>query len=261
MGMLVRREDLTRRNLVQTRAQRNASRASGTTCVNGACGNPKSQIVPRIDGDPCCPPGCSNHKDCLWRTSGVQQNVAPSRLTGWSECYTDTYDVPLETKVQAIVQPQCLEGKLMLACHQKGQPNWQLAAMGLRADVLFDCGSDALCTHVANGVGWYYSPTFSWGFASGSDPRQPQPMRHRPGAPAPLLAHGVERGRLPMRRHDGAEQRRRLGARGLPSRLTCCRKFGLTASASRPRVRGKARESWPSRSTSSGPDTPTATRR
>lgn len=162
----------------------------GTTCVNGSCGNPKSQIVQCIDGDQCCPPGCLDDKDCLWWTSGVQQNVAPSQLTGWSECYADTYDVPLETKVQGIVQQQCLKGKLMLACRQKGQPNWQLAAMGLRADVLFDCGSDALCTHVANGVGWYYSPTFSWGFVSGSDPVSRNECDTDPG-PLRLCWHTV----------------------------------------------------------------------
>jgi hypothetical protein len=142
----------------------------GTTCTGGVCANPKSQIVQCIDGDQCCPAGCVNDADCLWWASGVQQNVPPAKLTGWSQCYLDTYDVPLETKVQGIVQQSCTKQKLMLACRQKGQANWQLAAMGARADVLFDCGSDVACTHAANGVGWYYSPTWSWGFANAGDP-------------------------------------------------------------------------------------------
>ncbi|CAF1679703.1 unnamed protein product, partial [Adineta ricciae] len=25
------------------------------------------------------------------------------------------------------------------------------------------------CTHIANGVGWYYSDSYSWGFVSGGD--------------------------------------------------------------------------------------------
>ncbi len=57
----------------------------------------------------------------------------------------------------------------MLACRQKGEQSWKLAAMGSRADVLFDCGSGTDCAHLANGVGWYYSPTFSWGFAGAGE--------------------------------------------------------------------------------------------
>jgi hypothetical protein len=95
--------------------------------------------------------------------------VDPAVLAGWTQCYTGTYDVPLQTVVQNIVQQQCTKGKLLLACRKVGAPTWQLAAMGLRADVLFDCGSTSNCTHQANGVGWYYSATWSWGFANGGD--------------------------------------------------------------------------------------------
>jgi hypothetical protein len=142
---------------------------SGTSCLGGTCTNAKATITQCIDGDGCCPPNCPLDKDCLWWASGVQQNVAPAQLTGWSQCYADTYDVPMQNVVQSIVQQQCTKGKLMLACRQKGAATWQLAAMGQRADVLFDCGSGTQCTHQANGVGWYYSATWSWGFANGAD--------------------------------------------------------------------------------------------
>ena len=44
-----------------------------------------------------------------------------------------------------------------------------VAAMGHRNDVLYNCYSTTTCKHVANGVAWYYSTSYSWGFADGSD--------------------------------------------------------------------------------------------
>ncbi|CAF1381558.1 unnamed protein product [Didymodactylos carnosus] len=41
--------------------------------------------------------------------------------------------------------------------------------MGLRADVLYDCGSTPSCAQRANGVGWYFSTSYCWGFANGTD--------------------------------------------------------------------------------------------
>jgi hypothetical protein len=41
--------------------------------------------------------------------------------------------------------------------------------MGLRSDVLFNCSNIVNCTNVGNGVGWYYSSDYSWGFAPGTD--------------------------------------------------------------------------------------------
>jgi len=43
----------------------------------------------------------------------------------------------------------------------------QLAALGNRADVLFDVGNGQNAVHTANGVDWYYSTGASWGFAPG----------------------------------------------------------------------------------------------
>jgi hypothetical protein len=42
--------------------------------------------------------------------------------------------------------------------------------MAERADVLFDCGTQVNCTQQANGVGFYYSDQYSWGFAPGGEP-------------------------------------------------------------------------------------------
>jgi hypothetical protein len=135
----------------------------GTSCVNGACANPQSQINQCVDGDQCCPAGCANDKDCLWYVPGVQQNIPESQLAGWTACFTDLYD-DFSTPMSTILG-QCTKGKLLLACRQVGNPVLHTLAMAPRADVLFDCGSQFDCTHEANGVGWYYSDSYSWGFA------------------------------------------------------------------------------------------------
>lgn len=139
----------------------------GTTCSAGACNNPQSQIVACVDGDMCCPAGCAGDKDCLYWQSGVQLNVPAADLVGWTQCHQDKYDgfAPLST-----VLSQCDKGKLLLACRPTGAANFTVVAMGLRDDVLFECGMNATCTHSANGVGWYYSSEYSWGFAPAGSP-------------------------------------------------------------------------------------------
>jgi hypothetical protein len=42
--------------------------------------------------------------------------------------------------------------------------------MGSRADVLFDCTDTEDCSHLANGVEWYYSESWSWDFAPAGEP-------------------------------------------------------------------------------------------
>ena len=54
-----------------------------------------------------------------------------------------------------------------MACRPTGAATYTLLAMGPRLDVLFDCGSQNNCTEQSNGVGWYYSTSYSWGFAPG----------------------------------------------------------------------------------------------
>jgi hypothetical protein len=58
---------------------------------------------------------------------------------------------------------------LLIGCGPVGNITLTVAAMGLRADVLFNCSTSATCTHVANGVGWYYSAVYSWGFVNYND--------------------------------------------------------------------------------------------
>ncbi len=57
----------------------------------------------------------------------------------------------------------------MLGCRPIGNALLNVAAMGLRADVLYNCGTNSSCTQVGNGVGWYFSDNYSWGFVNGND--------------------------------------------------------------------------------------------
>ena len=63
----------------------------------------------------------------------------------------------------------CNKKNLLLGCRLVGRTSLTVAAMGNRNDVLYNCGSSSNCTHIANGVGWYYSNSYSWGFASGGN--------------------------------------------------------------------------------------------
>ena len=139
----------------------------GTTCQNGSCSGPTSVIATCQSGDSCCPPGCALNQDgdCLYYVPGVQQNVPEATLTGWTQCWIGDYaqsSPPLATLLQ-----QCSKSKLLMACRPTGSPTWTLLAMAPRLDVLFDCGSTTDCTKQSNGVGWYYSTSYSWGFAPG----------------------------------------------------------------------------------------------
>jgi len=92
----------------------------------------------------------------------------PSLLIGWTKCYSDTYDVALGSILSTVLS-QCNGAKLLLACHPVASSIFTVAAMGLRADVLFDTSTNSI-THLANNVGWHYHPDFSWGFVTATDP-------------------------------------------------------------------------------------------
>ncbi len=98
----------------------------------------------------------------LYTFTGTARNLPIASLAGWSQCFAEPYGqkgTPLDK-----VKLACPGSQLMLACRPKGAAVLQLAAYAPRADVLFDTAQSNLL-HVANGVGWYYSATWSWGFA------------------------------------------------------------------------------------------------
>jgi hypothetical protein len=102
--------------------------------------------------------------------SGVQQNYAVNSLSsGWSSCYNGTYDELWNSTIVQNILNTCNKSKLLMGCRRTSSGILLLAAAGRREDVLFDCGSLTKCVHVANGVGWYFSDNFSWGFVAGGD--------------------------------------------------------------------------------------------
>lgn len=93
--------------------------------------------------------------------SGVQTNVPVSDLQGWIECHKSAYN---STTSMATVQAACTKAKLMLACRPTDSATLTVLAWAPRTDVLFDTNTSNT-PHNANGVGWYYSSNYSWGFA------------------------------------------------------------------------------------------------
>ena len=99
---------------------------------------------------------------------GVQNDVLTSTVTGggWSECFSQAYGTYGTSLSSAL--GGCGGGKLMLAARLTGSDTLLLLGQADRADVLFDTGSSNV-THNANGIEWYYSSSYSWGFANGGD--------------------------------------------------------------------------------------------
>ncbi|UJR13334.1 hypothetical protein I4U23_000352 [Adineta vaga] len=101
--------------------------------------------------------------------TGVKINFDPRTLSNdWSLCYNGNYSIGLNSSLIITILSTCYKAKLMLGCRPIGQ-NLSVAAMGLRNDVLYNCSTISSCTHVANGVGWYYSDSYSWGFVNNTD--------------------------------------------------------------------------------------------
>ena len=105
--------------------------------------------------------GTQVHAQSLAPT-GISHAVPIASLDGWSLCYTDDYatlNVPLAGILSA-----CGGNYLLLGCAPVASSTLTIAAFAPRADVLFDTGT-ANVLHEANGVGWYFNASFSWGFA------------------------------------------------------------------------------------------------
>ena len=99
---------------------------------------------------------------------GVQLNLPVADLQGWEPCWTGLYNA--NSPSVASILDQCPGEQLLLGCRPVGAANLTVAAMGDRADVLHDCGNNNACTHEANGVGWYFSDSWSWGFVAAGEP-------------------------------------------------------------------------------------------
>lgn len=155
---------------------------NGEFCVEGACSdcpNPGEELCNGVcantqtDEQNCgmcgsvcgaATPYCSSGvcTDLLTFT-GVQTNVDQTTLSGWTECFSETFGVDNVTSLTQL-QTQCAGPDLMLACRQVGSTTLVVAAHAPRADVFFDTGTGNT-PHEANGTNWYYNDSYSWGFA------------------------------------------------------------------------------------------------
>ena len=96
---------------------------------------------------------------------GPQANVDQSALTGWQACWTSDYSstVSLDSILAA-----CNGDYLLLAGGPSASTVFDVLAAAPRSDVLFDTGTGNT-PHDANGSGWYYNSSWSWGFAPTGD--------------------------------------------------------------------------------------------
>ena len=101
-----------------------------------------------------------------WWASGVQTNVPVAQLTGWTPCSQGLYSAGGASIAGLLAS--CSKAKLLLACRPGGGGALAVLAMAPRGDVTFDTGSSNQ-PHDANGVGWYFSTDWSWGFAPQGD--------------------------------------------------------------------------------------------
>jgi hypothetical protein len=96
--------------------------------------------------------------------SGPQTNVLISDVTsgGWTNCYSAPYGQFGPSVATAV--SGCGGGLMMLAGGVNGSERLSVLAWAPVADVMFDTGTGNT-PHAANGSNWYYSDSFSWGFA------------------------------------------------------------------------------------------------
>ena len=96
---------------------------------------------------------------------GIRQNIPVDEFTGaggFVECWRGAFNgnEPIDQILEA-----CGDDIWLLGCSPADADVLTLGAMGERAEILTDVGRERAGVHNHNGVDWYYSPTYSWGFA------------------------------------------------------------------------------------------------
>ena len=111
------------------------------------------------------------YQPATYYPSGPQASVDESLLTGWTLCWSSTYASTYSDPANNLttVLSACDGNYLLLAGRPVGSTVFDVVAAAPRADVIFDTGTGNT-PHDANGVGWYYNNSYSWGFAKAGDP-------------------------------------------------------------------------------------------
>ncbi len=117
----------------------------------GRCGRVCDDGVECIDGF------CGG----LFAFEGIRENVPDEDIGGWEQCHRSLYG---DTNDFGPILAACDGEFVMYGCRQTGNPNWQLLAMGERAEVFRDTGRQNNNLNVHNGVAWYFSTSYSLGF-------------------------------------------------------------------------------------------------
>jgi len=109
---------------------------------------------------------CTN----LYAPVGPQQNVPVASLSGWTQCYIDTY--ANSSTSLASIQAACSQSKILMACRQTGSATLALLAWAPRTEVFTvtnNTGFGQNHSHAANGSLWYFDTSWSWGFGAVGD--------------------------------------------------------------------------------------------
>lgn len=122
-------------------------------------------------GQACVAGACIVRPGPAYNPVGPQQNVSVATVTngGWTQCHLEAYNA--NTPI-AMIQAACNRTNVMLACRLTNNPTLQLLAQAPRVDVFFDTGDDLanrFNVHNANGSAWYFSTSWSMGFARQGD--------------------------------------------------------------------------------------------
>jgi cysteine-rich repeat protein len=142
------------------------------SCEPAYCGDGFKQdgVEECDDGNDIDDDWCSNTCiSSLYWVSGPQTNVPEDDLGGWELCWSTTYNQSTPALTNTVLGQQCTGSKLLEACRPVGATTFTVVAMGDRADVLFDVGNQSDGKHEANGVAWYFSNSYSMGFARAGD--------------------------------------------------------------------------------------------
>lgn len=136
------------------------------SCGDGIVNDNEECDDGNVDPDDDCTPDCKS----LWWAEGPQINVDQDNLVGWELCWSGLYG-GISGPLLDILGEECTKDKLLVACRPVAASELTLLAMGERSAVTFNTGTGNV-PYNHNGVGWYYSTTYSWGFALEGDPLQ-----------------------------------------------------------------------------------------